>query len=104
MRIPLSKMKNIYNLEKTSIDGKSQRNIGNQDDLLSDKLKNYINVFLVSNNNNNFKGNNNIYITNKIKINNNYNTIRNFKRNNTETVNNCYSREFINDFEDVGEQ
>ena len=68
------------------------------------KLKNYINVFLVSNNNNNFKGNNNIYITNKIKINNNYNTIRNFKRNNTETVNNCYSREFINDFEDVGEQ
>ena len=104
MRIPLSKMKNIYNLEKTSIDGKSQRIIGNKDDLLSDKLKNYINVFLVSNNNNNFKGNNNIYITNKIKINNNYNTIRNFKRNNTETVNNCYSREFINDFEDVGEQ
>ena len=72
-------------------------NDSDNSNLLSEKVKNYMNVFLVTNNNVNIKGNNNIVFTNSSKI--TY-ISKKYKRNNTEKGDIKYKREFQNIIDD----
>jgi hypothetical protein len=68
------------------------------DDLLSEKVKNYMNVILLTNNNVNIKGNSNVFISGESKL-TRKKLSKQYKRNNTEKGNTDYKR----DFEDISE-